>query len=86
MNMKNVLAFAACCIAGAASSSDMEIRWHLGDGSTEIEHREMEEHEAVGADVWRTTYSNGVKVYVNYSDKLQVVDGVTIPAQGWNIR
>ena len=51
-----------------------------------LQYEFMEEHEAVGADVWRTTYSNGVKVYVNYSDKLQVVDGVTIPAQGWNIR
>ena len=47
MNMKDALALAACWLAGTAVASDMEIRWHLGDGSTEIEHREMEERDGV---------------------------------------
>ena len=47
MNMKNALALAVCWLAAAAVAADMEIRWHLGDGSTEIEHREMEERDGV---------------------------------------
>ena len=47
MNMKNAFALAACWLAGIAVASDMEIRWHLKDGSTEVEHREMEERDGV---------------------------------------
>lgn len=47
MNVKNALALAVCCIASVAIASEMEIRWHLRDGATEIEHREMEERDGV---------------------------------------
>ena len=46
----------------------------------------MEEHDYLGKGVWRTTYSNGTRVYVNYGDAAVVADGVEIPAEGWTIR
>ena len=46
----------------------------------------MEEHDYLGKGVWRTTYSNGTRVYDNYGDAAVVADGVEIPAEGWTIR
>ncbi len=32
-----------------------------------------------------TTYENGVKVYVNYTDEVITVDGITVPAQSYKV-
>ena len=45
----------------------------------------MTSHEEVSADVFKTSYSNGESVCVNYGSKDAVVDGVAVPALGWTI-
>lgn len=43
-------------------------------------------HEKLDSDVSITTYSNGVKVYVNFSDVDVTVDGMTIEAESYSVR
>ena len=42
----------------------------------------MDRHEKVADGVYRTTYSNGQSVVVNYNGKSVEVDGVSIPPLG----
>lgn len=42
-------------------------------------------HEEVVSGVFRTTYSNGISVIVNYNDANISVDGVMVPARGYNM-
>ena len=50
-----------------------------------LQYEFMEEHDCLGEGVWRTTYSNGERLYVNYSDKPAHVDGLVIPEKEWHI-
>lgn len=45
----------------------------------------MEDHFEVSPGVWKTSYSNGETVVVNYGDSPAVVDGVVVPAEGWRL-
>ena len=45
----------------------------------------MEEHDSLGGGVWRTTYSDGSRVYVNYGGEAASADGVEIPAMGFRL-
>ena len=50
-----------------------------------LQYEFMEEHDALGGGVWRTTYSDGARVYVNYGEAAATVDGIEIPAEGWRM-
>jgi len=50
-----------------------------------LQYEFMEEHDDLGGGVWRTTYSNGERLYVNYSDMTANADGLVIPAKGWRL-
>ena len=50
-----------------------------------LQYEFMEEHDAVDDGVWRTTYSNGSRLYVNYGNVQAMADSMTIPAQGWRL-
>lgn len=43
------------------------------------------EHKVISEDVRQITYSNGVVIYVNYSEQAVTVDGVQIPALGYTV-
>ena len=45
----------------------------------------MEDHEELCAGVYRTTYSDGTKAYVNYTDQAVRIDCAEIPAQDYLI-
>lgn len=45
----------------------------------------MEDHGEVVPGVWRTSYANGEKVYVNYNEAPVVVDGVSVLARDWKL-
>lgn len=45
----------------------------------------ISDHERIGDNVVVVTYSNGVKVYVNYADEKAEVDGVTIDAMSYKV-
>ncbi len=42
-------------------------------------------HEKVDGDISITTYSNGVKVYVNFAEKAKTVDGMTLEALSYKV-
>ena len=46
----------------------------------------MDGHDALAPDVFRTRYSDGSRVYVNYGSAPVTVDGVTVPAQDWLLK
>ncbi len=43
----------------------------------------MTEHKALSEKSRRITYENGTKIYLNYSDKDETFDGITIPAKDY---
>lgn len=51
-----------------------------------LQYEFMEEHDEVSPGVWRTTYSDGTRVYVNYGKTEATADGIAIPAEGWRVR
>ncbi len=46
---------------------------------------QMVSHEVLSEDVRRVEYSNGKIIYLNYSEKEVIIDGVTIPAKGYTV-
>jgi hypothetical protein len=42
-------------------------------------------HEILGNGLRKITYGNGVAIYVNYGDREQTVDGITIPALSYGL-
>ena len=50
-----------------------------------LQYEYMEEHDSLGGGVWRTTYSDGTRVYVNYAKSPATADGLDIPAEGWRV-
>lgn len=45
----------------------------------------MEEHAALSADLYRVIYSDGTRIYVNYSSDDRETDGITVPARGYKV-
>lgn len=43
-------------------------------------------HEILQSDVRKVTYSNGITIYVNYSQRSVTADGVQIPAMGYAVQ
>ena len=43
----------------------------------------MDRHDILGEGFARTTYSNGARLYVNYTDAPKTADGVTVPARDY---
>lgn len=43
----------------------------------------MTGHEVLGIDERKVTYENGTVIYINYSDKDKVIEGVTVPAKNY---
>ena len=46
----------------------------------------MDGHDELAPGVFRTRYSDGSRVYVNYGDAAAAVDGVTVPARDWLLK
>ena len=51
-----------------------------------LQYEYMDGHDELAQGVYRTSYSNGAKIYVNYNEQPATVDGVTIPALDWILR
>ena len=43
------------------------------------------DHNRISDSVYRVTYSNGTKIYVNYNNQPISVDNVTIPSVGYTV-
>ena len=46
----------------------------------------MDRHEKLADRLFRITYSNGAKMYVNYNHDPAEVDGVAVPAMDYVVR
>lgn len=51
-----------------------------------LQYEYMDGHDELAQGVYRTSYSNGAKIYVNYNETPSTVDGVTVPALDWILR
>ncbi len=47
---------------------------------------QMTEHTIISDTLVRVGYDNGVKIYVNYADNADTIDGYTIPANGYLVK
>ena len=45
----------------------------------------IDEHTMIDNDVYRLTYSNGNKIYINYNQKQVTVDNVTVKAEDYTV-
>lgn len=50
-----------------------------------LEGATIEDHYEINSKVFVTTYSNGVKVYVNYNTEVVEADGLSVPALGYAV-
>lgn len=64
------------------------VAW-MKEGYTEFMRRNdlqlsfMDRHDRIADGLFRVTYSNGAKLYVNYGSKAQTADGVSVPAMDY---
>ena len=60
----------------------------LNEVLSQVEGEEIVDHKALAEGVAVTTYSNGVRVYVNYgtNDYMYAADSVIIPAQSYEVK
>lgn len=68
-----------------AAVGKIKAGWDVYRELSHLQYEFMEEHDDLGGGVWRTTYSNGERLYVNYSDASATADGLPIPAKGWRL-
>lgn len=57
----------------------------LGELNEKLSGATIEKHEILGDGVTRVTYSNGVKVYINYGSKETEVDGLTVGSMSYEV-
>lgn len=74
-----------CATDGELAQSVRYIRegYNAYSRLSHLQYEFIEEHDDLGGGVWRTAYSNGECVYVNYGDTPAVADGFVVPANGW---
>lgn len=61
----------------------LEVYGELSDSVGFLAQEIMTEHVSLGRELYRVTYGNGVRVYVNYADYEQTADGIMIPARDY---
>ena len=59
--------------------------WDVYAQLNHLQYEFMDDHAEVAPGVWRTSYANGEKVYVNYNAAAARADGVEIAAEGWRL-
>ncbi len=50
-----------------------------------VRNSSIHNHEKMAEDVYRTVYDNGTGIYVNYSDEIVEIDGLTIAPMGYAV-
>ena len=63
----------------------MEIWNKTNEALSRVSGAQMTDYVQIEEGVSVTTYSNGVKIYVNHTDKEHSVDGVTVAAKSYVI-
>ena len=62
----------------------VEIYNRVNEALQHVSDAQMVGHEIEG-DVRKITYSNGVTIYINYSDEAESMDGKTLPAMSYEM-
>ena len=68
-----------------ASVAKIKAGWDVYAQVNHLQYEFIEGHDEVASGVWRTTWSNGEKIYVNYNGAPAAADGVTLAAEGWKL-
>lgn len=63
----------------------VEVYNQVNDALSNVSGAAMVNHEILSDAVRKVTYDNGVIIYLNYSDKEQKADGITIPAMSYRL-
>ena len=62
-----------------------EIYGQVNEALKYVSGAQMVDHEIYENGVRKVTYSNGVKIYVNYSTEVQTAEGLEIPAGSYRL-
>ncbi len=62
-----------------------ELYKEINDAMADLQTVEMQNHERLQKDVYKTTYANGTQVIVNYSDEEVAIDTVTVDANSYKV-
>ena len=68
-----------------ASVAKIKAGWDVYAQVNHLQYEFIEGHDEVAAGVWRTTWSNGERIYVNYNKSIAEADGVRLDAEGWKL-
>ena len=68
-----------------ASVGKIKAGWDIYNGLSHLQYEFMEEHEELAPGVFRTGYSNGESVVVNYTGRSFDFNGSTVDAEGWKL-
>ncbi len=58
---------------------------YVNEALRTVQDAAMVSHEILSEDLRLVTYDNGIRIYINYGNEEQTVDGVTVPALGYVI-
>lgn len=61
----------------------LEVYEELSDSVGFLAQEIITEHISLGGELYRVTYGNGTRIYINYADYEQTADGITIPARDY---
>ena len=59
--------------------------WDVYAQVNHLQYEFIEGHDEIASGVWRTSYSNGERMYVNYNASPVTADGVALAAEGWKL-
>lgn len=62
-----------------------EVYQEVNDALSRVDGQIMESHEILPGGIRKIVYSNGVTIYVNYSNSARSADGIQIPAMGYAV-
>ncbi len=62
-----------------------ELYTELNDIMAELQTVEIQNHERLQKDVFKTTYANGTEIIVNYSDNAVAIDTLVIPSMSYEV-
>ena len=68
-----------------ASVAKIKAGWDVYAQVNHLQYEFIEGHDEVASGVWRTTWSNGERIYVNYNKSIAEADGVRLDAEGWKL-
>lgn len=58
----------------------------VNEALSQVTGAQMEHHEILANGLRKVTYSNGISIYINYTETDLSADGITVPAMGYSVK